>query len=698
MPESTNTTTQGAYDATKGPDQLEKDASGRRIDIQNTALEEENRAKLLESGQIPEGTPEQLAKEQTFIATYGVANPQFQSPAITSDLAAREVDTMYRDVQAGLNETTSVLQQPKYQQYQDFTGEIEAQRGSTKTAYEDKASLIEKDFAIRREEMEESNRLETGSQMASLAKMKAFGVSASAMSLMKSVQVQNEREYTKLLVEKHKLLLSAQEAYLSQDWDMLNEKITQSQKLTDQINQIEKQSFEDSLRTNEEIREQTKFGWEREDRAMGKMSTIIDSGIPYDELDQAEIATLEATADLPTGYFKQLYQANELAKEMQSVEDELALQKQIIELQEKLPQGMKFQVGDTLYEGWNIVKKDWWDSNFIDGNGNVTYAWYDKTTGDYGTAPLGNIGSPKNGWQTRTVDGVTYRVNPATGVAETIVTKGGAMNPANLEGFEDWVSSIGEVTVPYGGQTGFENTHPGWDIANNIGTSIPAFIGGEVVEVDATGAGGYGRYVIVQDADGRMHRYSHLHTVGVGVGDTVSSNQVIGTMGNSGNVLTTQGTGTSHVPNAEERARGYGAHLDYRVYLPGKPLATKEAQDRLDAEATSSKQLSRSEFLELYVDEVGTTQGMSPNVDDPKVKQEIDTLYNEYLKAFGEESKTTKKTTQTIPTLTTTDKQKMFTLGLDPTNYDDVQSFLGDKFTNDGTEEENSTTITNPYE
>ena len=87
------------------------------------------------------------------------------------------------------------------------------------------------------------------------------------------------------------------------------------------------------------------------------------------------------------------------------------------------------------------------------------------------------------------------------------------------------VSNLGSVTTPYGGSTRYEKFHPGIDIANKIGTPINAFTGGKVTAVQTgfkQGDKGFGNRVIVQDAQGNKHFYSHLYKAYVNVGDIVN--------------------------------------------------------------------------------------------------------------------------------------------------------------------------------
>ena len=115
-------------------------------------------------------------------------------------------------------------------------------------------------------------------------------------------------------------------------------------------------------------------------------------------------------------------------------------------------------------------------------------------------------------------------------------------------------SGLGTTTVPYGGSTRYEKFHPGIDIANKIGTAIKAFTPGTVEKVDIgykQGDAGYGNSIIVKDAQGNLHRYSHLQQAWVKAGQPIQQGTQLGTMGNTGSTYSTSG--------------GTGSHLDYRV-------------------------------------------------------------------------------------------------------------------------------------
>lgn len=91
--------------------------------------------------------------------------------------------------------------------------------------------------------------------------------------------------------------------------------------------------------------------------------------------------------------------------------------------------------------------------------------------------------------------------------------------------------------------------HYGIDIAMPKGAPVGATTGGKVIYAQfgqkGSGYGGYGNVVVVRDAQGRTHQYSHLNSINVKVGQTVSAGALLGGAGSTG--------------------RSTGPHLDYIV-------------------------------------------------------------------------------------------------------------------------------------
>lgn len=117
-------------------------------------------------------------------------------------------------------------------------------------------------------------------------------------------------------------------------------------------------------------------------------------------------------------------------------------------------------------------------------------------------------------------------------------------------------SNLGKITVPYGGQTAYENFHPAVDIANTKGTPIKAPVSGvvnKVVSGKVNGDAKYGNLVTILDNYGNQHQLGHLDNPVARVGDQVQAGaSPIGTMGNSGSAYSQSG-------------QGDGTHLDYRI-------------------------------------------------------------------------------------------------------------------------------------
>lgn len=127
--------------------------------------------------------------------------------------------------------------------------------------------------------------------------------------------------------------------------------------------------------------------------------------------------------------------------------------------------------------------------------------------------------------------------------------------PSSYKTLNPDMKNLGSVTTEWGDSTRYEKFHPAIDIANNIGTPIPAFASGTVTAVESghkQGDKGYGNYVIITDANGDKHRYSHLNNSFVKIGQKINKGQQLGSMGNTGSTYSPSGKGT-------------GSHLDYRI-------------------------------------------------------------------------------------------------------------------------------------
>lgn len=79
--------------------------------------------------------------------------------------------------------------------------------------------------------------------------------------------------------------------------------------------------------------------------------------------------------------------------------------------------------------------------------------------------------------------------------------------------------------------------HNGVDLASAYGSNILAAAEGDVIISRNSGwNGGYGSYVVIKHGNGTQTLYGHLSATTVNAGDHVQQGQVIGKMGNSGQV------------------------------------------------------------------------------------------------------------------------------------------------------------------
>lgn len=125
--------------------------------------------------------------------------------------------------------------------------------------------------------------------------------------------------------------------------------------------------------------------------------------------------------------------------------------------------------------------------------------------------------------------------------------------------------------------TGKPTMHNGIDIAMPKGAPVGSTVGGTVVYAGfgqkGSGYGGYGNVVVVKDAQGNLHQYSHLDSLGVKIGQQVASGSVVGKAGSTG--------------------RSTGSHLDYMVkgakgYIDPTPYITRSSSSQGAAKKLSS--------------------------------------------------------------------------------------------------------------
>jgi len=122
---------------------------------------------------------------------------------------------------------------------------------------------------------------------------------------------------------------------------------------------------------------------------------------------------------------------------------------------------------------------------------------------------------------------------------------------APVDKSQSWFSSAFGPRRKPGGGWGFHN---GIDLAAVKGTPVYAAAGGVIVE--AGSQPGYGNTVVIQHSNKVKTRYAHLNSIKVRTGRRVAEHDLIGTVGNTGNVRSKRGRD--------------GSHLHFEVIVAGK--------------------------------------------------------------------------------------------------------------------------------
>ncbi|HEY9437066.1 MAG TPA: M23 family metallopeptidase, partial [Streptomyces sp.] len=117
------------------------------------------------------------------------------------------------------------------------------------------------------------------------------------------------------------------------------------------------------------------------------------------------------------------------------------------------------------------------------------------------------------------------------------------------------------VTTSYraGGALWSSGSHTGIDFHAASGSSVVAVGAGTVVEAGWGGA--YGNNIVLRMTDGTYTQYGHLSSIGVSVGQSVTSGQRIGRSGATGN------TTGPHLHFEARTTPAYGSDMNPVAYL-----------------------------------------------------------------------------------------------------------------------------------
>lgn len=111
--------------------------------------------------------------------------------------------------------------------------------------------------------------------------------------------------------------------------------------------------------------------------------------------------------------------------------------------------------------------------------------------------------------------------------------------------------SKGGYLSSYFGEVRGKSVHKGIDIAKNLGAKVNASLDGKVIRAGYNN-GGYGNLIVIQHGNNIKTYYAHLDEIYVNVGDIVKKDEVIGTIGNTGNST--------------------GPHLHFELRVDNKPV------------------------------------------------------------------------------------------------------------------------------
>ena len=132
------------------------------------------------------------------------------------------------------------------------------------------------------------------------------------------------------------------------------------------------------------------------------------------------------------------------------------------------------------------------------------------------------------------------------------------------KGFDNWAQSFGSgrprydspFHTPYSKGKTYEV-----DVSGKLGSDVSAFRSGIVVDSHSENSGPYGKYIVIKDSQGNTHKYAHLLETQRTDNDEIFAGESVGKMGNSGNVLKSDGSR----PTPQELSLGYGSHLHYEL-------------------------------------------------------------------------------------------------------------------------------------
>ena len=213
---------------------------------------------------------------------------------------------------------------------------------------------------------------------------------------------------------------------------------------------------------------------------------------------------------------------------------------------------------------------------------------------------FGNIVSP--GYLFDKSTGKLQIIDTQTGEYSDYSSGAAAQNTSQVfSNFDSYVSQTGSGQVIAGSpfHKGLE-----MDIDGEVGDPVLSFTTGTVESVentcvpgDKSCGGGFGNNVVIRMSDGSSVRYAHLNSVNFNPGDSIYSGNLIGEMGNTGQVIP-MGTGDGSHLHIEARDVS-GNLLELSSLDAGSTLTFKAGEDlnSLRAEAFASGYITDAEVM-----------------------------------------------------------------------------------------------------
>ena len=447
-----------------------------------------------------------------------------RQPILTSDTVVKNAEndlaTLRDETKKMEQSLTQSIPTPQYQPYKDFSPDIQQARQENKSILDMRKENIEAEAKIRESEQRDANRMLTGQRTAGLARMGALNSAASAFDYVQQVEVQNQRELTRLFTQKQNLLIAAEQAYQVGDTKLLEALINENTRIVDQANKIQEWRMEDAIATNDQIMKQAKYGWEVEDRYRTDLTKMAELGTQETPENKAFIELQEKYAGVQPGTYQLMLNASNMAKKQAADKANSEYSKTVAEIMAKIPLGKTVSIGGVDYTG---LDTDGMETKYIENNnGVVTQVVHNSATGETETRSLGSIG--KKVAVKTDGDGNIYQQNPITGETELLMAKGGQFNTAgylknNGQDIQAWSAGLGLGTADQR-----DNGEIAYAITDQT-SAITAPVSGKVVGFKVNN----GYYVArIQDKNGVITEVNGLGNQGVSEGQTVKAGDPLG--------------------------------------------------------------------------------------------------------------------------------------------------------------------------